>query len=294
MTDVFIITNPLRFYSERGFFSSEKPQPRILSKGQFFGKLAKSIPIDPQITIYFNQEATTRALQAKGYSNTGYFSQITPLILQVELKEDLKVQPSETQRTIDWTLIGNENLIAPNSTVKLAEPRQKMKNIPTSFLFGDLCDRIKLPFSRALNPTLTDSGIALSWGGETGMQGCEIDDLSVSKTISKAFNKKYGFLLGLQATFHILVGCHYPDRQCDGSKGVLDFLIFPLLARELIAGTFLSEQDESHFINALAWTAAIPLEIMRFTAGIALTLLLAPIVAIVTVLPLYRCRRDSH
>ena len=270
MTTAYIITNPLRLYSEKGFFSStsEAKQLRPIS----LSELARSIPTDPQITIYTDEETARKALPP-GAS----FQQVAPLILQIELEEDSQLDPTKTQRTIDLRLIKRGSIVKP------VETRDQMENIPTCFLFRDLRDRMKLPFSRALNPTSKDSGI-LFWGKDEGREDQEIFDFSVSYKIKEAFRENSGFLQGLKATFDILVGDHYPDGPHTGSKGVLDFLIFPLLARRFINDTQRTEWNERHFINALAWTAAIPLEIMRFTAGIALTLLLAPIVAIVTLI----------
>lgn len=64
-----------------------------------------------------------------------------------------------------------------------------------------------------------------------------------------------------------------------GSKGLLDFLIFPLLARKLMADTFLESREDAYLFNVLAWVIAVPLEIMRDVAVVSLTLFLALTVA---------------
>ncbi|MFT4058019.1 MAG: hypothetical protein QM652_00560 [Legionella sp.] len=43
----------------------------------------------------------------------------------------------------------------------------------------------------------------------------------------------------------------------------------------------LNELDHNVFINILAFSIALPLEIARFSLGLALTLLIAPVVALV-------------
>ncbi|KTC87698.1 MULTISPECIES: hypothetical protein [Legionella] len=144
-----------------------------------------------------------------------------------------------------------------------------------------------LSFFRALNPVSDKSGIQYSLAHGNDCQGKEMLDASVWESIRNAFMKDLGYIEALQATFDILVGEHYDltlkgkDNQKGGAKGILDFFILPLVARKLIADTLLKERDNSDFVNALAWLIAIPIEMVRFGAGIVLTLLLAPVVAIV-------------
>ncbi|MDP1603703.1 MAG: hypothetical protein Q8M03_10610 [Legionella sp.] len=148
-------------------------------------------------------------------------------------------------------------------------------------------NQTSLSFFRALNPSSINSGIVYCLAGNNPCQGKEMIDSTVGNNISRVFKSDLDFLSGLNATFNILVGEHFDlflkgrHNNQGGAKGVLDFLILPLLARKLIADTYLDEQKENTFTNTLAWAIAVPIEIARFSAGIALTLLLSPIVALV-------------
>ncbi len=164
---------------------------------------------------------------------------------------------------------------------------------------------MSLSFFQALNPVATQSGIKYSLAKEYysdqlnifrvlplilsqdfPCQNQEMIDATLSESIRAAIHNDVNFIEGIITTFNILVGGHYDLRlkgrndNNGGAKGVLDFLILPLLARKLIADTFLPERTNI-LMNALAWTVALPIEIARFSAGIALTLLLAPVVAVV-------------
>lgn len=157
-----------------------------------------------------------------------------------------------------------------------------------------------LSFFRALNPTSKDSGIVYCLAGNNPCQGKEMIDSTVSENIRAAFNSDLDYFSGLSTTYNILVGNHYDlylTGRVDskgGSKGALDYLIFPLVARKLISDTYLNERREHGFSNALAWAVAIPLEITRFSAAIALTLLLAPIVALVHLIKVCLPKNDEE
>lgn len=180
---------------------------------------------------------------------------------------------------------------------------------------------MSLPFFKALNPTSTESGINYNLAQkhfiiqrrypfptsqadrifmshiepkderEIGTipfpcQGKEMIDATLAESINKAIHSDFNVIEGIVATFNIIVGGHYDvnavgRNNCKGgAKGVLDFLILPLLARKLIADT-LEPDHTSRLLNILAWTVALPIEIARISAGLALTVLLAPIVALV-------------
>ena len=85
------------------------------------------------------------------------------------------------------------------------------------------------------------------------------------------------------------MGDHY-DLQ-GGKKGVLDYLIFPLIARKLWADIVLlwPEEEEASrgyiLVATLVLQVVCYLELVRFIAAIALTLLLAPIVAVKHMMP---------
>lgn len=176
---------------------------------------------------------------------------------------------------------------------------------------------MSLPFFKALNPTSTESGINYTLAKLTyfeplrrrfapdGMfdhmdvkdercyktrvypcQHKEMIDITLSEAIKKAIHTDLNIIEGIIATFHIIVGSHY-DMQLvgrndckGGAKGILDFLILPLLARKLFADTFEPDQTNTLF-NILAWTIALPIEVARLSAGLALTALLVPVIALV-------------
>lgn len=136
---------------------------------------------------------------------------------------------------------------------------------------------LKPSFFHALNPASKHSGLMLG--------AREILDSTVGERIAYTWNHNSDFISAIKTTFDILVGKHYspflrPPAE-SSAKGVLDYLILPLLARKLIADTYLEERKECHLTNLMAWTLAIPLEFLRFSAGVALTLISAPIVALV-------------
>ncbi|MBA2652436.1 MAG: hypothetical protein H0U73_09255 [Tatlockia sp.] len=163
-----------------------------------------------------------------------------------------------------------------------------------------------LPFFRALNPTSDKSGIDyalarnLALDSDYPAQGHEMLDYTVSEVIKREYNGKLDFINGMVSTFHIIVGGHYdiPLKGAigcwGGSKGILDYLILPLIARKLIADTYLSERQTTHLFNTLAWAAALPIEILRFSAGIALTLILIPIVALTTFARSFECNNEDE
>nr|HAT8714953.1 hypothetical protein [Legionella jordanis] len=130
-------------------------------------------------------------------------------------------------------------------------------------------------FFQALNPASKNSGVLYpSYVVDQDYLGQEIVDSTVSENISSVSR---AFDPGFRSVFEILVGTHYSFGylgQC--SKGILDYLIFPLVSRKI-----LHEIENSNiFVKVLGWIIALPLEIARFTLGISLTLLIAPIVAL--------------
>jgi hypothetical protein len=148
----------------------------------------------------------------------------------------------------------------------------------------------KLSFFRALNPASKHSGItyclAKDWFGQPlPFQGQEMEDITVLENIRKAFNQDLSFFDAINATFDILLGNHY-DRylQGHGNKGALDFLILPLIARKLIADTYLTENTNSTFTNAISFVVAAPIELIRGASAVVLTAVLIPIVAVVHIL----------
>ena len=84
------------------------------------------------------------------------------------------------------------------------------------------------------------------------------------------------------ATWHIIVGNHYDSVNAgETSKGVLDFLIFPLVARKLFCDCESEKRGlKTPIKNGFSLALAFPLEMIRVLIGLALLALLT-----VTVLP---------
>lgn len=150
-----------------------------------------------------------------------------------------------------------------------------------------------LPFFCGLNPMSKSSGVEFIW---TTIEGINQDimmpridgvnetdvrlllDITVFEHICLKFRKNMNYIDELRATFEILVGDHYEfktlnlDANRVGAKGLLDYLIFPLIVRKIIW---------NHPNSSCLHLFTIPLEILRFGLGIAITIILAPIVALV-------------
>lgn len=104
-------------------------------------------------------------------------------------------------------------------------------------------------------------------------------DKLVSDKFLDILKKELSFKDTLAQTFELVMGQHYINASSYGQKGLLDYLILPLLARELFNNTVL-DKDQSPTIKALAMALIIPIEIARFSCALAITLLLVPVVAI--------------
>jgi len=146
-----------------------------------------------------------------------------------------------------------------------------------------------LPFFKALNPAAKESGIYFDNTQLAFEKPLEIIDRSLTENIDASFRKAYSLFLALRGTFHVLTGTHY-DLHFDensphyNAKGLLDFTILPLISRKLIADTYSYEQQDQTYLNILSWCIALPLEIFRFTAALAITLVLSPLIAIGTMI----------
>ena len=143
-------------------------------------------------------------------------------------------------------------------------------------------------FFQALDPTSDKSGICYR-EGEISIAGEELVDVTVSATIDAAIkNEDLHFLRAIWTTFNIIYGDHYHNRllsdpESKPYKGALDFFIFPLIARKLIGDTFLEDRENDFLLNIAAWSIAIPLEIARLGASLALAIILIPVVLLVHV-----------
>jgi hypothetical protein len=140
-------------------------------------------------------------------------------------------------------------------------------------------------YFRFLNPASKNAGIIYPYDER---RGTEVIDQTVPEKIREAFkNNSYDL-------WNIVVGNHFDyNFFCGGavrfgnpsSKGILDYLIFPLLARKLMAHAIYEHDDNINLNKVLsktiAFCIAVPLEITRFSLGIALTLALVPVVALI-------------
>lgn len=151
-----------------------------------------------------------------------------------------------------------------------------------------------LSFFRALNPLSPDSGIEKNnvelIDKPLNQKNLKIFTYAIlPKSIQSRISDAHainafgfeGWFVSLLVTGLLFYGFRdLTDRDENRYKGLLDLLIFPLVSRKLIADTYLEERANSPILNVLAWTAAIPLEILRF--AIALTLFIAafPIVTL--------------
>lgn len=94
-------------------------------------------------------------------------------------------------------------------------------------------------------------------------------------------------LTGISDTYDVIVGDHYDNElRGSGRKGLLDFLIFPLVGRWLMG---ISNNPNNNL--ALRIVTGIPaylLEVPRFILGAALTIPAIPIVALVHAITAYK------
>ena len=149
-------------------------------------------------------------------------------------------------------------------------------------------------FFLALNPTSTLSGVYCNKPTKPFWEDSrynQLHDLTVKKAIQAAWYKgPVGAVESVKQLYNILMGSHYEHRSGsrfrahDGSKGVLDFLIFPLLARKCVF-YYLRNGDETDLGTKCgkiaALTLGVLLEIPRATLGFALTLILAPLAMLI-------------
>lgn len=186
-------------------------------------------------------------------------------------------------------------------------------------------------FFKALNPFSRSSGI--SYRNKPLLHILmpeEMPDLLPHEIIASKWNDDLFWYETLDATYLCIAGDHYehPSRSSQknifeqvmtaffrpylipviigseihavynrktGIKGVLDYLLFPLVARKLIADTLLEKRQNTPLINALAWAVAIPLEVIRHSMALALTLALSPVVFLVHLLRnLINIVSDAH
>ncbi|MBA2648448.1 MAG: hypothetical protein H0U75_02410 [Legionella sp.] len=94
------------------------------------------------------------------------------------------------------------------------------------------------------------------------------------------------FFDGIIDTYDVFMGEHYNLKK--GRKGILDLLIFPLFARLLIIEALNTRQYK--LIRIIAAIIGAPLEIARGVLGVALTLVVSPLVAVVHFLAFFKAQ----
>ena len=157
-----------------------------------------------------------------------------------------------------------------------------------------------LSFFRAFNPVSENSGITYCLAGNHPCQDHEMLDVSVTQGIYNAFRNDYYLISALRSTYATIVGCHYDIylrgriTARGGSKGVLDFLIFPLIARKLIADAFLPENRNNGFSKLLAAVVGLPFEIIRLLIGIILTIVLSPFVLLIHAIKIWNTSPEAR
>jgi len=115
MKTVYVLTKGLRLYADANSFFSPQLTDTINLSAQ---SLNKAIPSSAMITVYFDQVSAEKELYktrkmalVDDLDNPGnikgvtYRSTITPVILEVPLKNDLVAEKNETQREISRELL---------------------------------------------------------------------------------------------------------------------------------------------------------------------------------------------
>lgn len=133
-----------------------------------------------------------------------------------------------------------------------------------------------ISFFQALNPASKNSGVLYpDYVVDDELKGQELIDKTVLENISRL----KGTNINLRDIFEILVGTHYSfGYHGVFSKGVLDYLIFPLVSRKILHAL---DKNTNIFVAILSYSVALPLETARFSLGIVLTLLIAPVALLI-------------
>lgn len=128
-------------------------------------------------------------------------------------------------------------------------------------------------------------------------------DIYLSQFIHEKWSENLSFIESISATYQVLVGAHHSFSTSDDDffkqdtgqvksfKGILDFLILPLIARQLWNWSWLKMlgEDRPWYLElaiSAARCVALLISTARILMGIALTLLLSPIVALVSLVRL--------
>lgn len=140
---------------------------------------------------------------------------------------------------------------------------------------------------RALNPASKHSGIRYALAHGHPCQGKEMLDKTVSENVAAVFAPQAGYADYFFPLFNLIIGNHY-DFTLDGdedakggAKGMLDYLLFPLLARKIIGDYFQDGNNQNLYYCLMTLMVALPLETTRLSVGFTLTGLLLPIVVLI-------------
>lgn len=139
---------------------------------------------------------------------------------------------------------------------------------------------------RFLNPHSESSGITyLYYPGKNGEEMPDLRAFEVLEYVWKvSANRK--FLLQLLHANLVIMGNHTAHGAKCGTKGLLDYLLLPLIARKII-GDFLLQYKECSEENVrthidlylkILFIPALAIEIARYAVGMALTLLSVPFI----------------
>lgn len=144
-------------------------------------------------------------------------------------------------------------------------------------------------FFKALNPVAEESGITYSVGGPYPALGQEMRDRTILEALRSLYAEPGCSTNSNRNTWRAIYGEHYDinlhgsQSRLGGQKGLVDFLIFPLLARKLIADCYLPHRyGRTWVLNVASFMIAIPLEVLRFSISVALAIVLIPINQLIT------------
>lgn len=163
-----------------------------------------------------------------------------------------------------------------------------------------------IPFFKALNPVSKNSAVNYILSDldppldMAPCKGKEMIDLLVTERIYQAFHHDYYLETALFSTYEIIAGRHYDFglkgrfTAQGGSKGLLDFLILPLIARKTFYNFRLFCEEDPENINLYDFASlfcgsilAIMIEIARSFLAVALTIAVIPLMVVIHLLKLW-------
>jgi hypothetical protein len=151
---------------------------------------------------------------------------------------------------------------------------------------------MSLPFFCALNPFSERSGINYTLAAPHPCQGQEMYDTFFVRNIYNAFQQDESILSALKSSFEVIMGCHYDldirgALNTRGSKGILDLLLFPLVARKLISDGLFGLSYLNIFSISMASGIGLILELTRWACGLLLFFALSPLVIAIHALKMF-------